>query len=59
VINKDDFSCFFSCGKAWGIYSQKRDKVTGKLETDVKVLYGSLEGIKVKAGNGHSGENDA
>jgi uncharacterized protein (DUF608 family) len=56
VINKDDFSCFFSCGKAWGIYSQKRDKATGKLETDVKVLYGSLDGIKVKSRSSDSGE---
>jgi len=49
AINQDDFSCFFSCGKAWGIYSQKLNTSTGKYDAYVKVLYGSLEGIMVKA----------
>jgi non-lysosomal glucosylceramidase len=31
AIHKEDFSCFFSCGKAWGIYSQKLDQASGKL----------------------------
>ncbi|HHY81859.1 MAG TPA: hypothetical protein GX505_04165 [Clostridiales bacterium] len=51
VINKEDFSCFFSCGKAWGIFSQKLDQASGKYDIHIKVLYGSLDGIKVKADN--------
>jgi non-lysosomal glucosylceramidase len=50
VINKEDFRCFFSCGKAWGIFEQKRNPQTGKPEYNVKTLYGNLEGITVKAG---------
>ncbi|MCL2461651.1 MAG: non-lysosomal glucosylceramidase [Defluviitaleaceae bacterium] len=42
-----DFSCFFSCAAAWGVFSRKvRD---GKTECSVKVLGGGLEGIKVFA----------
>jgi non-lysosomal glucosylceramidase len=47
VINNDDFSCFFSCGKAWGVFRQKRDMGTGKITAAVDVLYGSLDGIEV------------
>lgn len=49
VINKEDFSCFFSCGKAWGIFRQKYD--TGKAEYEylVDILYGNLDGVKVVA----------
>jgi len=39
VINADDFSCFFSTGKEWGIYRQKRDR-DGKLHKETEVLYG-------------------
>lgn len=48
VINKDNFKCFFSCGKAWGTFTQKLDKASGRYDVEVNVLYGSLEGIKVK-----------
>ena len=43
VINRERFSCFWSNGKAWGTYSRTEDK--GQVTQDVKVLYGSLEGI--------------
>ena len=49
VINSENFTCFFSCGKAWGTFSQKLDNVTGEYDFKVEVLYGSLNGIKVKA----------
>lgn len=45
-INSDNFSCFFSTGKGWGVYRQKRNKF-GKLDWDIEVLYGSLEGIRI------------
>jgi uncharacterized protein (DUF608 family) len=51
VIRKEDFSCFFSCGKAWGIFTQKLDQASGMYDGYVKVLYGSLDGIHVKADN--------
>jgi len=53
AINKENFSCFFSCGEAWGVFKQKLDKDTGKLVYRVDVLYGKLDGIVVKA----NGEN--
>ncbi len=45
-VLKDDFSSFFICGKAWGVYRQKRNGE--KIEREIEVLYGSLEGIQVK-----------
>jgi non-lysosomal glucosylceramidase len=46
-VNADSFSCFFSTGKGWGIYKQRKDK-SGSLICNIEVLYGSLEGIKIK-----------
>lgn len=45
VINEDDFSCFWSTGKAWGIYTQKKDIDTEKVEWSIEVLYGSLDEV--------------
>jgi uncharacterized protein (DUF608 family) len=47
AINADDFRCFWSTGKAWGVYTRKKDK-KGKVKQDVQVLYGSLDGVTVK-----------
>lgn len=44
-LKADEFSSFFICGKAWGVYSQKMKD--GKLEKQYDVLYGSLDDIKV------------
>jgi uncharacterized protein (DUF608 family) len=49
VINNEDFSCFFSCGNAWGVFEQKMNAHSGKLEYNVNAIYGSLNGITVKA----------
>jgi hypothetical protein len=38
VINKENFSCFWSTGTAWGIFKQKKSRETGKLEYSVDVL---------------------
>ncbi|MBC7217723.1 MAG: hypothetical protein H5U36_06175 [Candidatus Caldatribacterium sp.] len=45
VINQNNFSAIWSTGKAWGIYRQR--KKNGKLEQDIEVLGGSLNGVKV------------
>lgn len=45
VIQEDDISSFFICGKAWGVYSQKMEN--GKLEKTIDVLYGSLDDVTV------------
>lgn len=50
VINEECFSTFFSTGKAWGIYTQKKNKVSGELEYGIEVLYGSLDDVKVNPG---------
>ena len=47
VIHQDDFRCFFSNAKNWGVYSQKRDPKSGKLETKVEILYGEADDLKV------------
>ena len=46
-INQDNFSCFFSTGKGWGIYRQIKNKKTGKMKKEIEVLYGNLEGVKI------------
>lgn len=46
-INAGDFSTFWSTGTAWGIYWQKINEETGKLEYGVDVLYGNLDGVKI------------
>ena len=45
-VSKEDFSCFFSNGKAWGVYKQKTGADGGK-EFTVIPLYGSLEGVSI------------
>ena len=47
VINQDDFSTFWSTGKAWGVYTQRKNPETGKREWNIKSLYGSLKGVCV------------
>jgi non-lysosomal glucosylceramidase len=47
VINQDSFSTFWSTGKAWGVYKQQINLETGKMEWDIDVLYGTLDGVKV------------
>jgi hypothetical protein len=49
AINEENFTTFWSTGKAWGSYTQKFNIATGKYDAYVKVLYGSLEGKTVKA----------
>jgi non-lysosomal glucosylceramidase len=46
-IRTDDFSTFWSTGKAWGIYRQKKDAQTGKIIFDIEVLYGNGDDIKL------------
>ncbi|HHW31575.1 MAG TPA: hypothetical protein GXX20_07885 [Clostridiaceae bacterium] len=46
-IYREDFSTFWSTSTAWGIYRQKLNKETGKMEHEIEVLYGELDGINV------------
>jgi non-lysosomal glucosylceramidase len=46
-INAEEFSCFWSTGEAWGIYTQTVDRGTGETRWSVEALHGSLEGYKV------------
>ncbi len=39
VINQDDFSTFWSTGKAWGTYSQKKNKESGQLDQHLETFY--------------------
>jgi non-lysosomal glucosylceramidase len=47
VINTDDFSTFWSTGRAWGIYTQKRDPNTNRLERKLEVLYGDSKAVRL------------
>ena len=46
-IFKDDFRCFWSNGRAWGVYEQKL--VDGNLQTRVEVLYGEIRDVEIVA----------
>ncbi|HHV97199.1 MAG TPA: hypothetical protein GXX37_12145 [Clostridiaceae bacterium] len=46
AINQDNFRTFWSTGRAWGIYRQIKDQ-EGKIHSEIEILYGSLEGIKI------------
>jgi uncharacterized protein (DUF608 family) len=45
----DRFSCFWSCGRGWGTYSQRRDEATGAWLPEVQVLGGDMAGVRVRA----------
>jgi hypothetical protein len=47
VIHRQNFSTFWSTGKAWGVYRQVENPDTKEIKTELDVLYGSLKGIKV------------
>ncbi|MHB8629603.1 MAG: GH116 family glycosyl-hydrolase [Aggregatilineales bacterium] len=47
--DQDVFSAFWSTGKGWGIYTQRRDPATGQWTPEVNVLSGDLSGVMVKA----------
>jgi len=46
-ISGDDFSTFWSTGSAWGVYRQKKNPGTGKLDTELEVLYGDAGAVKL------------
>ena len=45
VINQEDFLTFWSTGKAWGVYTQKKNMQTGLYEKSLEVLYGKADDI--------------
>ncbi|CAM3825500.1 GH116 family glycosyl-hydrolase [Cohnella lubricantis] len=49
AVNEDGFSCFWSTGKGWGVYRQRKDEATGILRFEVEVLHGDLSGVEVSA----------
>lgn len=48
VVNRDDFACFWSTGKGWGVYRQRKDE-TGSLAFEIEVLHGDMSGVEVTA----------
>lgn len=50
AIREDDFTTFWSTGKAWGTYSQKKNKKTGKPERELTVLYGDKDAVRLGRG---------
>jgi uncharacterized protein (DUF608 family) len=44
LINRENFKCFWSNGKAWGTFSRKMEN--GKITHNIETLYGDLSGIE-------------
>jgi non-lysosomal glucosylceramidase len=45
----DTFRSFWSCGRGWGAYTQRRDGASGAWEPEVQVLGGDMAGVRVTA----------
>ncbi len=43
------FDCFWSNGRAWGRYTQRRDGADGEWSPEIEVLGGTLDGVTVSA----------
>jgi hypothetical protein len=43
------FRCFWSCGRGWGTYTQRRDDANGAWTPEVVVLGGDMSGVRVAA----------
>jgi hypothetical protein len=48
--DSNQFRCFWSNGRAWGVYKQTRNTADEAWTPEVEVLGGSLEGVTVSAG---------
>lgn len=46
-VNADDFRCFWSAGSAWGVYTQKKNPKTGKMDKKLKVLWGDPKSVRL------------
>jgi hypothetical protein len=47
--DENAFACFWSNGKAWGTYTQRRANTDAAWQPEVTVLGGSLDGVTVTA----------
>ena len=45
----NQFRCFWSNGRAWGRYSQRRDVASGNWIPEIEVMGGALDGVEVSA----------
>jgi non-lysosomal glucosylceramidase len=52
VINQDDFRCFWSTGKAWGVFTQKKNPSSGQREQMIEILYGDKSAVKLAETSG-------
>jgi non-lysosomal glucosylceramidase len=46
AIRQENFNCFFSTGKAWGVYTQKQRK-DGTFERGIEILYGDADAVRL------------
>jgi non-lysosomal glucosylceramidase len=49
VIGQENFTTYWSTGRAWGTYSQSKNPDTGEYDASLNVLYGDVSGMKVMA----------
>jgi hypothetical protein len=47
--HEDTFTTFWSTGRGWGTYTQRRDPTTGAWQPSIEVLGGDMAGVRVKA----------
>src|SRR5262249_6059437 len=45
----DTFTTFWSTGRGWGTYTQRKDPATGAWQPEINVLGGDLSGVTIKA----------
>ncbi|MFT4105339.1 MAG: GH116 family glycosyl-hydrolase [Lacrimispora sp.] len=46
-VETEDYTCFFSTAKCWGLYSQNRNPDSGRLDRRIEILYGDGEGLEL------------
>lgn len=46
-VDTEDYTCFFSTAKCWGLYSQNRNPDSGRLDRRIEILYGDGEGLEL------------
>jgi hypothetical protein len=46
-ISQNNFSTFWSTGKAWGIYTDQINAQSGERNWNIEVYYGNNEGVMV------------
>ena len=47
-VSENDFTCFFSTARCWGLFRQNRDPDSNELKRSIEILYGDDKGLVLK-----------